>query len=94
MKAQTSNSDSTAFQSRLPAFALALAVCAIAIYAIVVGPESMRSLERFKAEQIQKEDRIHCEQFRMPIGSEGFAACAARLNEVRQRHAERVTGPL
>ena len=94
MKAHISESNPAVSQSRLPAFALGLVVSAIAIYAIVEAPATLRSLELIKAEQIQQEDRTYCEQFRMPVGSESFAACASRLKEVRQRHADRVAGPL
>jgi hypothetical protein len=93
MNAHFSESDNTVprpHQSRLPVFALGIVVSAVAIYAIVQAPTTWRSLERFKAEQIQQEDWTYCEQFRMPPRSESFAACAARLMEVRRRHGDRL----
>jgi hypothetical protein len=77
-------------QSWVPVVALAAAVCALAIYAVVEAPAAWRTAERFKAEQIQQEDRTYCGKFGMPPGSESFAACATDLTEIRRRHGDRI----
>jgi len=64
-------------RSRIPGIVLGLAVSALAVYAIVQAPTERRIAERLKAEQIQREDREHCERFRVQPGSEDFAACVA-----------------
>jgi hypothetical protein len=66
------------------------AVTAFAIWAIVFAPTMWRAAERLKAEQVDQEDRIFCEKFRMPPGSESFAACVTYLTEVRRRHGDRI----
>lgn len=62
---------------------------AVAIYAIVVGPETIRTAERLRAEQIQQENREYCTTLKIPPGTEGFAACAASLAEIRRRQHDR-----
>ena len=58
---------------------------ALAIYAIVVAPETIRNAERLRTEQIQQEDREYCTRLKMPPGTDGFAVCAAGLAEIRRR---------
>lgn len=76
-------------QSGIPGIVLGLAVSALAVYAIVQAPTERRIAERLKAEQIQREDREHCERFRVQPGSEDFAACVADLTEIRRHHRDR-----
>ena len=66
-----------------------MAASALAVYALIYAPEMRRTAERLKAEQIQQEDREYCEKFRMPPGSDNFAACVADLTEIRRRQHER-----
>ena len=68
---------------------LGLAVSALAFYAIVQAPTERRIAERLTAEQIQREDREHCERFRVQPGSEDFAACVADLTEIRRHQRDR-----
>ena len=76
-------------QSGIPGIVFGLAVSALAVYAIVQAPTERRIAERLKAEQIQREDREHCERFRVQPGSEDFAACVADLTEIRRHHRDR-----
>lgn len=62
---------------------------ALATYAIGVAPETIRTAERLRAEQIQQEDREYCTGLKMPPGTDGFSACAAGLAEIRRRQHER-----
>jgi hypothetical protein len=93
MTANISESDNAAprpLQYWLPVIGLGAAVSAFAVYAIVQAPAMWRATERFKAEQIQQEDRTYCEKFRMPPGSESFATCVTYLTEIRARHGDRL----
>jgi hypothetical protein len=76
-------------QSWMPGFALGVAATGLAIYAIIEAPAMWRTAERLKAEQIQQEDRAHCEKFRMLPASEDFVACVADLKEIRRLHRDR-----
>jgi hypothetical protein len=76
--------------SRLPAAVIGIAVSALAVYAIVQAPATLRAAERFKLEQIRQEDRTYCENFRMPPGSESFTTCVDKLREIRARHRDRL----
>ena len=76
-------------QSGIPGIILGLAVSVLAVYAIVQAPTERRIAERLKAEQIQREDREHCERFRVQLGSEDFAACVADLTEIRRHQRDR-----
>ena len=87
---ESENVTARLLKSWVPVTALATAVCAFATYGVVEAPATWRAAERFKAEQIQQEDRTYCEKFRMPPGSESFAACATDLTEIRQRHRDRI----
>jgi hypothetical protein len=66
------------------------AVSAFAIWAIVFAPTMWRAAELLKTEQVDQEDRIFCEKFRMPPSSESFATCVMYLTEVRRRHGDRI----
>ncbi|MEA2841196.1 MAG: hypothetical protein QOF41_2526 [Methylobacteriaceae bacterium] len=66
------------------------AASAFAIWAIVFAPRMWRAAERLKAEQVDQENGIFCEKFRMPPGSESFATCVMYLTEVRRRHGDRI----
>lgn len=72
----------------IPRLVLGLAG-ALAIYAIAVAPETIRTAERLRAEQIQQEDREYCTSLKMPPGTDGFVACAAGLAEIRRRQHNR-----
>jgi hypothetical protein len=97
MKADISSSDNAAVRPRLqplssraPAIVFATAVSACAIYAAAVGPTLWSTEERLKVEQLQLEDKMFCERFRMPPGGESFATCVAYLTEIRRRHGDRL----
>jgi hypothetical protein len=62
----------------------------LGVYAAITAPEMIGNAERLRAEQIQQEDREHCGRLKMPPGTDGFAACAADLTEIRRRQHERV----
>ena len=64
---------SKSIASRAPAVVFALAVSALAVYAAANGPTLWSAAQRLKAEELQREDRMFCEKFNMPPGSEGFA---------------------
>ena len=92
MNTNTSKSENLTWRlplSRLPSFALGVAAGSVAIYAVTDAPAMWATAERVKAEQIEQEDREYCDKFRMPSGSENFAACAADLAEVRRRQRDR-----
>ena len=76
--------------SQIPAIVFALAVSAGAIYAAANGPAVYSTGQRFRAEQIQEEDRKFCEKFQMPPDSGSFPTCVAYLSEIRRLHGERV----
>jgi hypothetical protein len=76
-------------RSWLLVVALGAGASVFAIYAIVAAPATRRTAERIMSEQIQQEDRSYCDKFRMPPGSEAFAACAADLTEIRRRQRDR-----
>ena len=97
MRTDTLSNDSAAvgsglksFSSRIPSIVFALAVGACAIYAAANGPILYGTAQHLKAEQIQQEDRIFCEKFNMPPGSESFRICVVYLSEVRRLHGDRV----
>jgi hypothetical protein len=77
-------------RGRVRNIAFVAAVSAFAVWAIVFAPTMWRAAERLKAEQVDQENRIVCEKFRMPPGSESFAACVTYLTEVRRRHGDRI----
>ena len=81
---------SKSFSSRVPAVVFALAVSALAVYAAANGPTLWSAAQRLKAEELQREDRMFCEKFNMPPGSEGFATCVIYLSEIRRLHGDRV----
>jgi len=76
--------------SRIPAIVFALSVSALAVFAAAHGPTLWATAQHLKIEQIRQEDRMFCEQFRMPPGSESFPICVGHLSEVRRLHGERV----
>ncbi len=88
MSSDAANSTTPMWPLWIPRLILGLAA-ALGIYAIVVGPEMMRTAERLRAEQIQQEDREYCTGLKMPPGADGFAACAAGLAEIRRRQHDR-----
>ena len=97
MKADISSSDNAAlrpgsksFSSRIPSIVFALAVSACAIYAAAYGPILYSTAQHLKTEQLQQEDRIFCEKFYMPPGSESSPTCVDHLSQIRRLHAERV----
>lgn len=88
MTAEISSSTKLTLPIWIPHLVLGLAG-ALALYAIVVGPEMLRNAERLRAEQIQQEERDTCTRLKMPPGTDGFAACAAGLREARRQQHER-----
>jgi hypothetical protein len=97
MKTDTSSGDnatarprSQSLPSRVPAIVFATAVGACAIYAAANGPTLWSTAARLRTEQLQQEDKMFCERFRMPPGSESFAACVVHLTEIRTRHGNRL----
>ncbi|HEY9451209.1 MAG TPA: hypothetical protein VIR82_00970 [Bradyrhizobium sp.] len=81
---------SKSFSSRIPSVVFALAVSACAIYAAANGPILYSAAQHLKTEQLRQEDRIFCEKFNMPPGSESFRTCVVHLSEVRRLHRDRV----
>ena len=81
---------SKSLSSRIPSVVFALAVSACAVYAAANGPVLWSVAQHHKAEMIQQEDRMFCEKFSMPVGSESFPTCVAHLSEVRRLHGDRV----
>jgi hypothetical protein len=77
-------------RSLWPITAFGSAVIVFAVWAIFLAPNMWRAAERLKVEQINQEDKILCEKFQMPVGSERFATCVADLIEVRRRHGDRI----
>lgn len=86
------NTDAASTKLTLPLWIPGLVVGfagALAVYAVVAAPEMIRHAEHLRAEQIQQEDREHCTGLKMPPGTDGFAACAAGLAEIRRRQHQR-----
>jgi hypothetical protein len=71
---------SQSLSSRTPTVVFALAVSVCAVYAAANGPTLWSAAQRLKAEELQREDRMFCEKFHMPPGSESFATCAIYLS--------------
>src|SRR3981189_1130446 len=97
MKTDIASSDNAAAwpsskssSSRITSVVFALAVGACAIYAAANGPILYSTAQHLKTEQLQQEDRIFCEKFNMPPGSESFPTCVVYLSEVRRLHGDRV----
>ena len=61
----------------------------IVLAAVLSPPETRARAEQIKAEQIDQENRALCGMLGMPVGSDGYAACAGVLLEVRTRQAKR-----
>lgn len=78
------------FSSRIPSIVFALTVGAGAVYAVGIGPVVYSTGQRLRTEQLQQEDRLFCEKFNMPPGSESFPTCVDHLSQIRRLHAERV----
>jgi hypothetical protein len=89
-KNATGRLSSQSLSSRAPAVVFALAVSVLAVYAAANGPTLWSTTQRLKTEELQREDRMFCEKFNMPPGSEGFATCVIYLSEVRRLHGDRV----
>ena len=77
--------------SWIPLMFLATLVSALALHAVLYGPEIRKRAERFQAEQLDRENRALCEKLGMPHGSERFGGCADVLSEVRRLEAERIS---
>ncbi len=98
MKTDISRNDNAAarlgskplLSSRVPSVVFALAVSACAVYAAASGPVLWSTAQRLKTEKLQQEDRMFCERFNMPPGSESFPMCVAYLAQVRSLHGDRV----
>jgi len=65
-------------------------VSACAVYAAAKGPVLWSTALALKTEKLQQEDRMFCEKFHMPPGSESFPMCVAYLADVRRLHGDRV----
>jgi hypothetical protein len=76
--------------SRIPGIVFALGVSACAVFAAANGPVLWSGAEQRKAEQVQQENKLFCERFRMPPGGETFATCVGLLSEVRKLHGDRL----
>jgi hypothetical protein len=81
---------SKSLSSRIPSVVFALAVSACAVYAAANGPVLWSAAQHLRAETIRQEDRMFCEKFNMPAGSESFPTCVVHLSEVRRLHGDRV----
>ena len=97
MKTDTSSGDyanarsrSQSLLSRAPAIVFATAVGAFAIFAAANGPSLWSTAARLRTEQLQQENKMLCERFRMPPGSEDFATCVVYLTEIRTLHGNRL----
>jgi hypothetical protein len=97
MKAKSSrigifaDTTTTAVSSWLPLMLIAALASALALYAVLYGPEIRKRTERLQAEQIDRENRALCGKLGMPHGSERFGVCADLLGEVRRLEAERIS---
>jgi len=76
--------------SRIPGIVFALGVSACAVFAAANGPALWSGAEQRKAEQVQQENKLYCERFRMPPGGESFATCVGLLSEIRKRQGDRL----
>ena len=76
--------------ARLPSIAFALGVSACAVFAAANGPTLWTGAEQRKIEQVQQENKLFCEKFRMPSGGESFATCVGLLSEIRKLHGDRL----
>src|SRR5262245_22572796 len=79
-----------------PAFwlMLAAAVGTIMVFAVITGSARRAAVERERAVEIDREDRLSCQKLGMGHGSDGFAACASLLAETRARHEQRLAADL
>ena len=87
--------------SRIPGIVFALGVSACAVFAAANGPALWSGAEQGstqrssspnerKAEQVQQENKLYCERFRMPPGGESFATCVGLLSEIRKLQGDRL----
>ena len=81
---------SQSLTSRIPGIVFALGVSACAVFAAANGPALWRGAEQRKAEQVQQENKLYCERFRMPPGGESFATCVGLLSEIRKLQGDRL----
>ena len=71
-------------------FLVSAFVIAAAGWALMLGPRlHAADLERQQAEMTQ-ETEAACQRLGMATGSQGFAACAAEMDQLRQRHEDRL----
>ena len=61
---------SQSFTSRMLGIVFAVGVSACAVYAAANGPALWSGAQQRKAEQVQQENEMFCERFRMPPGGE------------------------
>ncbi len=83
-------SPTRAFISKALLIAYVAALAALAIHAMVTGPQIRAALDLEIAQQIAEEDRAFCQEFGKQTGMPEFTACAHRLGEVRARHKDRI----
>ena len=76
---------SQSLTSRIPGIVFALGVSACAVFAAANGPALWSG-----AEQVQQENKLFCERFRMPPGGESFATCVGLLSEIRKLQGDRL----
>jgi hypothetical protein len=81
---------SQSFTSRMLGIVFAVGVSACAVYAAANGPALWSGAQQRKAEQVQQENEMFCERFRMPPGGESFATCVGYLSEIRKLHGDRL----
>ena len=98
MKTDISSDDNAAarlssqplLSTRASPIVFALAVGACAVYAAANGPALWSTAQRQKIETLHQEDKLFCEKFHMPPGSDSFPMCVAYLAEIRSLHGDRV----
>lgn len=71
----------------LAAFGIAATV--IIYTALITGPARWETTQRLRTEQLAAENRDYCARFKMAEATADFAVCAAHLNEIRKRQADR-----
>ncbi len=77
-------------QAATPGIALGLIIASLAVYATLNAPEEIRSADRLRDEQVQREDRDHCEKFQALSGSDLIASCLADLTKIRRNQRDRL----
>ena len=77
-------------QAATPGIALGLIIASLAVYATLNAPGEIRSADHLRDEQVQREDREHCEKFQPVSGGDLRAACLADLTSIRRNQRDRL----